>query len=80
MCKIFDYLNKYKEKIFAMLLLSVLICLVQLSYIQSAIPPQVGWWNYYGWQISEGKLLYKDIYIVSLCHILFGLWNIYMIF
>ena len=62
MCKIFDYLNKYKEKIFAMLLLSVLICLVQLSYIQSAIPPQVGWWNYYGWQISEGKLLYKDIY------------------
>lgn len=62
MCKIFDYLNKYKEKIFAMLLLSILICLVQLSYIQSAIPPQVGWWNYYGWQISEGKLLYKDIY------------------
>lgn len=26
------------------------------------MPPQIGWWQYYGWRLSEGDILYKDLY------------------
>lgn len=35
---------------------------VQYIFVRQLIPPQAGWWQYYAWQINEGKDLYKDIY------------------
>lgn len=51
-----------KEKLLCLLILGVLLTIIQFVYIQAIIPPQVGWWNYYGWQLNEGKFLYKDLY------------------
>lgn len=57
------YINELqKQKILCSIFLLIILCMIQLTYIQSAIPPQMGWWNYYGWQLNEGKLLYKDIF------------------
>lgn len=51
-----------REKMICLLILGVLLTIIQFVYIQAIIPPQVGWWNYYGWQLNEGKYLYKDLY------------------
>lgn len=42
--------------------LAVITVMVHLVYVQTVVPPQVGWWNYYGWRVSEGDILYKDLY------------------
>ena len=44
------------------LVLWLWIVLFFSTFIFSLLPPQYGWWNYYGWQISEGAVLYKDLY------------------
>ena len=58
MCKIFDYLNKYKEKNICYVIIK---CFNMFSSVKlhtiSYTTTQVGWWNYYGWQISEGKIV-----------------------
>lgn len=52
-----------REKKFLYLIeLWILIILLYSIFLQSAIPPQMGWWNYYGWQVYDGKVLYKDLY------------------
>jgi hypothetical protein len=51
-----------KNKYLSLFILFILLTVVHLTFILTMAPPQLGWWNYYGWQISEGKLLYKDIY------------------
>lgn len=45
-----------------MILFIISILIYQYTYITIVIPPQMGWWNYYGWRINEGNFLYKDIY------------------
>ena len=45
--------------------ITVLACWILLffsTFVFSLLPPQYGWWHYYGWQISEGAVLYKDLY------------------
>lgn len=32
------------------------------TFIFTAIPPQYGWFNYYGWQLATGANIYSDIY------------------
>lgn len=63
-------INAIKEKIvcpqfFLGIMLTVLICVYHGFYIRSVIPPEVGWWHYFGWRLNEGDLLYKDVY----CHV-----------
>lgn len=42
-----------------------LICIYHMFFIRSTIPAQIGWWQYIGWRLNEGDILYKDIY----CHV-----------
>ena len=32
------------------------------TFVFTLLPPQYGWWNYYAQQITEGAILYKDLY------------------
>lgn len=42
--------------------LVLITVVVHLVYVQTLVPPQVAWWNYYGWRVSEGDVLYKDLF------------------
>lgn len=50
------------EKIMSLLSLIALTSLISMTFMREVIPPQMGWWNYYGWQVYEGKTLYKDLF------------------
>lgn len=52
-------------KYFCATLLVLAICIYHMFFVRSVIPPQLGWWQYLGWRITEGDLLYKDVY----CHV-----------
>lgn len=61
--------------------LFICFILLHLVYVQTVIPPQIGWWNYYGWRMNSGEILYKDIfcflppgyvYIMSFLYKIFG--------
>lgn len=43
--------------------LFLMFAIVGLAYIDAVIPPQTGWWQYYSWRMSEGDVLYKDLYL-----------------
>ena len=53
---------KNKEQMICLTGLWILVALLYFSFIQAMVPPQMGWWNYYGWQLAKGKVLYKDLY------------------
>lgn len=64
MNKLITWLNSRewrKTAVAGMLLCTVLIAF-HFVFIQQLIPPQQGWWQYYGWQLNEGKILYKDLF------------------
>lgn len=54
--------NEYKVDLMFKIWLLVLIIAFEYIYIQYVIPPQNGWWNYYGQELTKGKVLYKDIF------------------
>lgn len=51
-----------KEKWICLAVLWMLVTALCFTFIREDIPPQMGWWNYYGWQMNEGKVLYKDVF------------------
>lgn len=53
---------KKREYYIGLFLLLVSIIFFYFSFINLALPPQMGWWNYYGWRLAEGDILYKDIF------------------
>ncbi|MBQ1942884.1 MAG: glycosyltransferase family 39 protein [Clostridia bacterium] len=50
------------ERVRFALLLGMVVFAVQLAYCFLVAPPQMGWWQYYGWRVAEGEVLYKDLY------------------
>lgn len=52
--------NVYKFYGYIFIVISILM--VYMSYIKMLLPPQMGWWNYYGWRIASGDVLYRDLY------------------
>ncbi|WP_412199206.1 hypothetical protein [Dialister invisus] len=57
-----DYLKANKKYILGLIALWMIIIVFHMFFIRQLLPPQQGWWQYYAWQIDEGKLLYKDLY------------------
>ena len=47
---------------FLILGLSIIVILYHFTYIEATIMPQMGWWHYYAWRITEGDILYKDLF------------------
>lgn len=59
----FNHLKVNKKTyILGLIALWMLVIVFHLFFIRQLMPPQQGWWQYYAWQINEGKLLYKDLY------------------
>lgn len=54
--------GKKQEVFVSFLFIGVAIVLFYFSYIDMSLPPQMGWWNYYGWRLFDGDILYKDLY------------------
>ena len=50
------------KNFYNIIILFLWIALFFSTFIFTLLPPQYGWWNYYGWQLSEGTVLYKDLY------------------
>ena len=59
-------MNKLKSKnagkFYGYIFIIISILIVYMSYIKMLLPPQMGWWNYYGWRIASGDVLYQDLY------------------
>ena len=55
-------IRKHSKLIYALVLV-FLVSLFMLSYRRSFIFPQQGWWQYYAWRMTEGDVLYKDLYL-----------------
>ena len=55
--------NTKHSKVIYALILVFLVSLFMLSYRRSFIFPQQGWWQYYAWRMTEGDILYKDLYL-----------------
>ena len=53
----------FNEKIIYGIALIIIFTLYSLTYFRSVMMPQNGWWHYFAWRISEGDVLYKDIYL-----------------
>lgn len=51
-----------KKYYIGFIFLLVSISLFYFMFIDMAVPPIMGWWNYYGWRLAEGDVLYKDIF------------------
>lgn len=68
-----SYIMKKKKKKYQMknlskcyaILIILLIFIYHMFFVRSTIPAQAGWWHYLGWRLTEGDILYKDIY----CHV-----------
>ena len=54
--------NKNVYKFYGYIFIVISILMVYISYIKMLLPPQMGWWNYYGWRIASGDVLYQDLY------------------
>lgn len=50
------------DKRFMAVALLISVFLYHHQFVNYVIPPQTGWWQYYGMRLSEGDLLYKDLY------------------
>lgn len=62
--KCFKILNINNDHCNCLFVLITSYLLIQFIYVRSIIPPQIGWWNYYGWRLYNGDLLYKDLFCV----------------
>ncbi len=51
-----------KNNLLLFLVLCFWLVIFFSTFIFSLLPPQYGWWNYYAQRISEGAVLYKDLY------------------
>lgn len=51
------------NKIYNGIVLIALFTIFSLTYVNSVISPQFGWWQYYAWRMECGDVLYKDIYL-----------------
>ncbi|KAF5044263.1 Dolichyl-phosphate-mannose-protein mannosyltransferase [anaerobic digester metagenome] len=69
-----------KQNTLALVLLAAVICLFQLTYMQYVAPPQMGWWQYYGWRLNQGDLLYKDIYLFLQPYFVWLMGGLYHVF
>ena len=47
---------------FYVIILWFWIILYFSTFVFTLLPPQYGWWNYYAQRITEGAVLYKDLY------------------
>lgn len=54
--------KEWRKNTVAGLLLCLILIVFHFIFVQQLIPPQQGWWQYYGWQLNEGKTLYKDLF------------------
>ena len=54
-------MKKHEGIIFGIVLV-LGIALFYVSFLQYAIPPTLGWWNYYGWRLYSGDVLYQDLF------------------
>ena len=52
-----------KEKWVCLGILWVLVTALCFTFIREDVPPQMGWWDYYAWQMNEGKQIYKDLFL-----------------
>lgn len=51
------------EKIIAACLLVISFTIFSLFYIRSVVMPQNGWWQYFAYRMTQGDVLYKDVYL-----------------
>lgn len=54
--------KEWRKTTVAGMLLCIVLITFHFVFVQQLIPPQQGWWQYYGWQLNEGKILYKDLF------------------
>ena len=50
------------EKRLCILFLILFTGMLHFVFIQALAPVQMGWFNYYGWLVHDGAVLYKDLY------------------
>ena len=62
-----NFVHAFKQNTYQKALwLFVLLLFAAVYYFwfeRSVISPQTGWWQYFAWRMSEGDLLYKDIFL-----------------
>lgn len=54
---------KISEKLFCAILLVVGFTIFSSYYVRSVVMPQNGWWHYFAYRMSQGDVLYKDIFV-----------------
>lgn len=74
------------ENFLSICLLWLLLIIIHFTFVQTLLPPQYGWWIYYGWNVVDGSFLYKDIFcflmpyyvwLTSLFYMIFGIHFMY---
>jgi len=51
------------NKIYFYAIITIISVLVYHSYfVLQGVPAQTGWWQYYGWRLTQGDVLYNDVY------------------
>ena len=55
--------TKISEKLLCGILLVVGFTIFSSYYVRSVVMPQNGWWHYFAYRMSEGDILYKDIFL-----------------
>ena len=54
--------QKNRKSVYALVLIGLFLVFM-FAYRRSCIFPQQGWWQYYAWRMTEGDILYKDLYL-----------------
>lgn len=55
--------RKIATKFIWLNILLVIGTIYYLLFSRSIAMPQMGWWQYFGWRITEGDIPYKDFYL-----------------
>lgn len=55
--------TKISEKLLCGILLVFGFTIFSSYYVRSVVMPQNGWWHYFAYRMSEGDILYKDIFL-----------------
>lgn len=55
--------NTHLRKLFWLFVLVICGLIYYNLYVFSVIPPQTGWWQYMAQRLSEGELLYRDVFM-----------------